>query len=166
MRALGIIPSFFPAQCFFWGDWHVDSVLGPERASRINPGRSALRRGLRFSIHNDAPVVPPNVLFLMWNAVTRLSRGGQVIGPGERLTALEALRAVTLDAAYQHFEEADKGSIAVGKLADLVVLSENPLRVAPEAIKDIEVLATLKEGVPVHVSSALDLPAPFEQPRV
>jgi predicted amidohydrolase YtcJ len=164
MRSLGIVPSFFPAHCFFWGDWHMDSVLGPERASRINPGRSALRRGLRFSIHNDAPVVPPNILFLIYNAVTRLSRGGQVIGPAERLTALEALRAVTLDAAYQHFEEADKGSIEVGKLADLVVLSENPLRVAPEAIKDIEVLATLKEGLPVYVSGAAELTATLEQP--
>jgi predicted amidohydrolase YtcJ len=164
MRRLGIIPSFFPAHCFYWGDWHMDSVLGPERAARINPGRSALRRGLRFSIHNDPPVVPPNILFLMWNAVTRLSRGGQVVGPDERLTPAEALRAVTLDAAYQHFEEADKGSIEVGKLADLVVLSESPLRVAPEAIKDIEVLATLKEGMPVYLSRARQLSAAFEQP--
>jgi predicted amidohydrolase YtcJ len=164
MRRLGIVPSFFPAQCFFWGDWHMDSVLGPERAARINPGRSALRHGLRFSIHNDAPVVPPNVLFLMWAAVNRVSRGGQVVGPDERLTPAEALRAVTIDAAYQHFEEADKGSIEVGKLADLVVLSENPLRVAPDAIKDIEVLATLKEGAPVYLSRALDLGAAREQP--
>jgi predicted amidohydrolase YtcJ len=159
MRALGIVPSFFPAHCFFWGDWHVASVLGRERAFRMNPAQSARRRGMRFSIHNDAPVVPPNVLFLMWNAVTRLSRAGEVIGPAERLTPLEALRAVTIDAAYQCFEEAEKGSIEVGKLADLVVLSANPLRVAPDAIKDIEVLATLKEGVPVYVSGALDLVA-------
>jgi predicted amidohydrolase YtcJ len=164
MRSLGIVPSFFPAHCFFWGDWHVDSVLGPERASRINPGRSALRRGLRFGIHNDAPVVPPNILFLMWNAVTRISRGGQVIGAAERLTPLEALRAVTLDAAYQCFEETNKGSIEVGKLADLVVLSDNPLQVAPEAIKDIEVLATIKEGAPVYLSRASELSASLEQP--
>jgi predicted amidohydrolase YtcJ len=164
MRELGIVPSFFPAHCFFWGDWHLDSVLGEERAFRIDPGQSASRRGLRFSIHNDAPVVPPNVLFLMYNAVTRLSRGGQLIGPAERLTPAQALRAVTLDAAYQYFEEVDKGSIEVGKLADLVVLSENPLRVAPEALKDIEVLATLKEGVPVYDAGALELEARRPQP--
>jgi len=151
MRSLGIFPSFFPTHCFYWGDWDVASVLGRERAYRISPARSAARRGMRFSLHNDAPVVPPNILFLIWNAVTRLSRGGEVIGPDQRLTPAEALRAVTLDAAYQHFEEATKGSIEVGKLADMAVLSANPLRVAHAAIKDIVVLATLKEGVLIHL---------------
>ena len=158
MRSLGIFPSFFPTHCFYWGDWDVASVLGRERAYRISPARSAARRGMRFSLHNDAPVVPPNILFLIWNAVTRLSRGGEVIGPDQRLTPAEALRAVTLDAAYQHFEEATKGSIEVGKLADMAVLSANPLRVAPSAIKDIAVLATLKEGVPIHVLERAHLP--------
>jgi predicted amidohydrolase YtcJ len=158
MRAHGIFPSFFSTHCFYWGDWHVASVLGRERAYRISPARSAQRRGMRFSLHNDAPVVPPNILFLMWNAVTRLSRSGEVIGPEQRLTPAEALRAVTLDAAYQHFEEAAKGSIEVGKLADMVVLSDNPLRVAPDAIKDIAVLATLKEGAPIHLLARERLP--------
>ncbi len=106
---------------------------------------------MRFSLHNDAPVVPPNVLFLIWSAVTRQSRSGEVIGSEQRLTPAEALRAVTIDAAYQHFEEATKGSIEVGKLADMAVLSANPLRVAHAAIKDIVVLATLKEGVLIHL---------------
>jgi predicted amidohydrolase YtcJ len=158
MRAHGIFPSFFTTHCFYWGDWHVASVLGRERAYRISPARSAQRRGMRFSLHNDAPVVPPSVLFLIWNAVTRLSRGGEVIGPEQRLTPAEALRAVTLDAAYQHFEEGAKGSIEVGKLADMVVLSDNPLRVAPDRIKDIAVLATLKDGVPIHVLQREHLP--------
>jgi predicted amidohydrolase YtcJ len=158
MRAHGIFPSFFPSHCFYWGDWYVSSVLGRERAYRISPARSAQRRGMRFSLHNDAPVVPPNVLFLIWNAVTRLSRGGEVIGPDQCLTPTEALRAVTLDAAYQHFEETSKGSIEVGKLADMVVLSDNPLRVAPDEIKDISVLATLKEGVPIHLREPERLP--------
>ena len=158
MLALGIIPSFFSTHCFYWGDWHVGSVLGRERAYRISPARSALRRGMRFSLHNDSPVVPPNILFLIWNAVTRLSRGGEVIGPDQRLTPAEALRAVTLDAAYQCFEDGAKGSIEVGKLADMVVLSDNPLRVAPEAIREIMVLATLKEGVPVHILERARLP--------
>jgi predicted amidohydrolase YtcJ len=158
MRALGILPSFFSTHCFYWGDLHVASLLGRARAFRINPARSAQRRGMRFSLHNDSPVVPPNILFLIWSAVTRLSRSGQVIGPAQRLTAAEALRAVTIDAAYQHFEEATKGSIEVGKLADMAVLSDNPLRVAPEAIREIGVLATLKEGVPIHVQERARLP--------
>jgi predicted amidohydrolase YtcJ len=158
MRALGIMPSFCSSHGFYWGDWHVNQTLGRERAFRLNPARSAGRRGLRFSLHNDAPVVPPNILFLLWSAVTRLSRTGEMIGPQQRLTAAEALRAVTIDAAYQHFEEDRKGSIEVGKLADMVVLSANPLRVAPDAIKEIAVLATLKEGVPIHVRERAQLP--------
>ncbi len=154
MKELGIFPSFFSAHCFYWGDWHVASVLGRERAERISPARSAAERGLPFSIHNDPPVVRPSMTFLMWNAVTRKSRSGQIIGREQRITAEQALRAVTLDAAYQIFEEETKGSIAVGKLADLAVLSENPLQVAPDDIKDIQVLATIKEGVPVYVAAA------------
>jgi predicted amidohydrolase YtcJ len=158
MRGLGIIPSFFSTHCFYSGDGDVASVLGRERAYRISPARSAQRRGLRFSLHNDSPVVPPNILFLVWSAVTRLSRGGEVIGPDERLTPADALRAVTIDAAYQCFEDETKGSIEVGKLADMVVLSDNPLRVAPEAIREIAVLATLKEGIPIHILERARLP--------
>jgi predicted amidohydrolase YtcJ len=154
MKELGIFPSFFSAHCFYWGDYHVASVLGRERADRISPARSARDRGIRFSIHNDPPVVRPNMMFLIWNAVTRRSRTGQVIGADQRITAEEALRAVTLDAAYQIFEEESKGSIELGKLADLVILSANPLGVAPDEIKDIQVLATLKEGMPVHLASS------------
>ena len=158
MRALRILPSFCSSHGFFWGDWHVASVLGPERAPRLNPARSAGRRGLRFSLHNDAPIVPPNMLFLIWSAVTRFSRSGVVIGPDQRLTPTEALRALTIDAAYQHFEDEQKGSLEVGKLADMAVLSENPLRVAPDAIREIEVLATLKEGMPIQVLERARLP--------
>ena len=91
--------------------------------------------------------------------MTRFSRSGEVIGPDQRLTPAEALRAVTIDAAYQHFEDERKGSLEVGKLADMAVLSDNPLRVAPEAIREIAVLATLKEGMPIHVRERAPLPA-------
>jgi predicted amidohydrolase YtcJ len=158
MRALRILPSFCSSHGFFWGDWHVASALGPERSLRLNPARSAGRRGLRFSLHNDAPIAPPNMLFLIWSAATRFSRSGVVIGPEQRLTPTEALRAVTIDAAYQHFEDDRKGSLEVGKLADMAVLSQNPLRIAPDAIREIEVLATLKEGMPIHVLERARLP--------
>jgi predicted amidohydrolase YtcJ len=158
MHQLGIVPSFCSSHCFYWGDFHVDSALGRERACRISPARSAGRRGMRFSLHDDAPTVPPNILFLIWSAVTRFSRSGAVIGPEQRLTPIEALRAVTIDAAYQHFEDERKGSLEVGKLADMAVLSENPLRVPPEDIREIEVLATLKEGMPIHVRERARVP--------
>jgi len=153
MAKLGMIPSFFVAHTFYWGDWHRDSVFGPERAARISPAASAVANDVRFTIHNDAPVVPPNGLFLLWTAVNRLTRSGQVLGPDERLTALQALRALTIDAAYQAFEEADKGSLEPGKLADLVILSANPLEVEPNAIRDIEVIETIKAGKTIWHSS-------------
>ena len=102
------------------------AASGPSASTRR--GRRG-RAGYASALHNDAPVVPPNILFLIWSAVTRLSRSGAVIGPEQRLTPSEALRAVTIDAAYQHFEDERKGSLEVGKLADMAVLSENPLRV-------------------------------------
>jgi predicted amidohydrolase YtcJ len=150
MAALGIVPSFFTGQLYFRGDLYLESVLGKERSDRLSPCRSALRRGMYFSIHNDEPDVPPNVLFLIGNAVNRVSRNGRLIGPDQRIEAVDALKAVTIWAARQIFEEDSKGSLEVGKLADLVILSDNPLEVAPEEIEDVEVVATFKEGSMVY----------------
>ena len=146
VAALGMIPSFFVAHTYYWGDWHRDSVFGPVRGAAISPAASALAAGARFTIHNDAPVVPPRGTFLLWTAVNRLTRSGQVLGPDERLTPAQALRAMTIEAAHQAFEEDRKGSLEVGKLADLVILSANPLAVAPESIREIEVVETIKQG--------------------
>jgi predicted amidohydrolase YtcJ len=146
---LGMIPSFFVAHTFYWGDWHRDSVFGPERGAQISPAASALASGVRFTIHNDAPVVPPDGIFLLWTAVNRITRSGQVLGADERLSAEQALRAITIDAAYQAFEEDQKGSLEPGKLADLVILSANPLDVEPLAIREIEVVETIKGGVTI-----------------
>ena len=149
MKALGVIPSFFVTHTYFWGDWHRDSVLGETRAARISPLKSAQARDLRFTIHNDSPVVPPDMMRLMWSAVNRTTREGKTLGSDQRVSPLQALKAITSDAAYQYFEEGQKGTIEVGKLADLTVLSENPLRVQPALIKDITVLETIKEGATV-----------------
>ena len=149
MAAMNVIPSYFSAHTFYWGDWHRDSVLGLERGSRISPTASSLAKGITFTVHNDAPIVPPDVMRLVWATTNRLTRSGQVLGPNERISVEEALKAVTLNAAYQYFEEDRKGSIEVGKQADFVVLSANPLSVAKEDLLNIKVLQTIARGTTV-----------------
>ena len=146
MAELGVIPSFMSVHTFYWGDWHRDSVLGPERAARISPAKSALERGIVYTSHNDAPVTPPNSRMILNSQVNRLTRSGRVLGPDQRVTARQALEAITVSAARQLFEEERKGSIEPGKLADLVIVDRNPLRIEPEALADIRVLETIKEG--------------------
>ena len=150
MQAEGIMPSYFASHVFFWGDWHRDSVLGPKRGARISPLASTLARGLPFTIHNDPPVVPPDMMRLAWAAVNRLTRSGKTLGEAQKISPWDALKAMTINGAYQYFEEGSKGSLEPGKLADLVILSENPLKADPAAIKDIRVIETIKEGVSVH----------------
>lgn len=150
MAALGIIPSFFAVHPYFWGDWHRDQVLGPERAAKISPLATAKAKGLAYTMHTDSPIVPPDMLHLIWVAVNRETRSGQVLGPEERAAPMDALRALTLNAAHQYFEDAEKGSITPGKRADLVVLSDNPLTADPAAIRDIRVLETIKDGRTVY----------------
>jgi hypothetical protein len=146
VKELGLYLSFFPGHVYYWGDRHQDVFLGPERAARINPMRSALERGIPVTLHHDSPVTPPDILTVVWSAVNRVTSGGQELGPEQRLTAREALRSVTIEAARQLFEEERKGSIEVGKVADVVVLSANPLTVEPMAIREIAVEETIKEG--------------------
>lgn len=149
MGELGIIPSFMTVHTFYWGDWHRDSVLGPERAARISPHRDALSRGMVVTSHNDAPVTLPNSRMILFSQVNRTTRSGAVLGPGQRVSTMEALRAITIHAAYQHFEEDRKGSLEPGKLADLVILDRNPLTIAPEALLGLEVVETIKEGATI-----------------
>jgi predicted amidohydrolase YtcJ len=147
----GIVPSYFVAHTFYWGDWHRDSVLGEKRASRISPLRSSADKDLPFTIHNDTPVVPADMMRLLWTAVNRVvTRSGKVLGKEQRATVMEGIRAMTLDGAYQNFEENSKGSLETGKRADLVILDRNPLKVEPMAIKDILVLETIKDGETIY----------------
>jgi len=145
MKRLGIVPSFFAAHPFFWGDWHRLS-FGDDRAMRISPMRSARDRDLPFTIHNDAPVVPPDMMRLIEIAVGRKTRDGVVLGADQRLTFKEALHAVTLGAAYQYFEEDRKGSITVGKQADLVILERDPASVSIDEISEVGILETIARG--------------------
>ena len=150
MQELGVTPSFFVQHTYYWGDRHRAIFMGPDRADRMSPLRSARDRGIRFTIHNDSPVTPINPLFSLWSAVNRVSRSGRCIGEAQRISAAEALPSVTRDAAWQNFEEDVKGTIEVGKLADLVVLDRSPLEVDPSELKDIEVLETIVGGVSVY----------------
>ena len=151
--ALGAVPSFFAAHAFFWGDWHLRS-FGAARGSNVSPARWAIERGVRFTIHNDAPVVPPDIMRLVSIAVNRRTRSGRVLGPEQRLTVHEALHAVTLGAAYQYFEEAVKGSITTGKQADLVILEHDPLAADPADLEHIRVLETFSRGRSVYAHAA------------
>ena len=154
--AYKFIPSFFTEHTFYFGETHTRQ-LGKERADFLSPMRTAIDKGLRPTNHTDYNVSPLDQMFVVWSAVNRLSRGGEVIGADQRITPLEALKAITINAAYQYFEENSKGSIETGKLADLVILDQNPLKVDPMAIKDIKVLQTIKEGKTVYTATP---PAP------
>lgn len=150
LAALDIVPSFFIGHTFYWGDWHRDETLGVRRAERISPARSALERGLAFTLHNDAPVVPPDMMRTLWSAVTRRTRSNDILGPAQRLTVMEALAALTINGARQYGEEAQKGSIVAGKLADLVILDRNPLAVPPDELARLVVTETVSHGRVVH----------------
>jgi len=149
MRELGVLPSFYAVHPFFWGDWHRLS-FGDERASFISPLRAALDRGIPITIHNDSPVVPPDMMRLVAIAVNRETRSGYVLGPDQRVDVMEALHAVTLGAAYQYFEENEKGSLEAGKRADFVILARDPRVVESEALADIDIVETVSRGVSVY----------------
>jgi len=144
-----IIPSFFTEHCFYFGETHLRN-RGKEQTHFLSPMRTALQMGLTCANHTDFNVSPIDQLFVLWSAVNRVSRGGAVIGPDERITPLQSLRALTIDAAHMYGEERTKGSLEVGKLADLVILDKNPLRVDPLTIKDIQVVETIKEGTTIY----------------
>ena len=159
LKALDVMPSLFPMHTFYWGDWHKSSVLGPERAAYISPTRDVLDAGLIFSSHHDAPVALPDSMRVLSATVTRVTRSGEVLGPDQRVTPYEGLKAITIWPAFQHFEEKEKGSIEVGKQADFVILSADPLTVDPLTIADIKVLETINDGQTVfrYADTALKL---------
>ncbi len=145
MKTLGLVSNFFINHIYYWGDTHVEN-LGCRRAARLNPLASALRHGVPFSVHSDASVTPVDPLFTMWVAVNRLRSSGKVLGSAQCISAYDALKAVTLDAAYILGKEDSLGSIEIGKYADFTILDQNPLQVDSMAIKDIRVKATVLGG--------------------
>ena len=144
-----ITPSFYTEHTFYFGDTHILN-RGEQQAGFLSPMRAAIDKGLRPTNHTDFVVAPLDQMFVVWTAVNRISRGDVVIGADQRVTPLEALQAITIHAARQYSEDDSKGSITVGKLADLVILDGNPLTVDPMAIKDIRVVETFKEGISIY----------------
>jgi len=149
LKDLQVVASLFPMHTFYWGDWY-DQIIGPELAQQISPIKTALNKGLHVNSHTDAPVALPNLMQVMWATVNRTSRSGKVMGADERLTPEEGFKAITIWPAYEIFEEKTKGSLEPGKLADMVVLSDNPLTIDPTKINTIVVMETIKEGKTVY----------------
>lgn len=145
MAKLGMIASFFAAHVYHWGDVHIEN-FGAERAASISPMRTALEKGVVCDLHQDTPVIPPDMLETIWCAVNRKTRSGRILGAEYALTPYEALEAVTKSAAYAYFEEEEKGTLAPGKKADLVILEQNPLECSPEELRSIRVMETIKDG--------------------
>lgn len=145
MARLGVTVSFFSAHIHFWGDRHFDTFLGPDRAARISPAASAERHGVRYTIHNDASVTPTRPLHLAHCAVNRRTASERILGNDEKISVLSALRAQTIDAAWQVFQETERGSIEPGKLADFAILSTNPVD-NPEDLEHCRVLQTIRRG--------------------
>ena len=152
IERLGIFPALYPMHTFYWGDWHRDSVAGIERAQNISPTGWLLNRDIKFSIHSDAPVTFPNSMRILDSAVNRTTRSGAVLGAEQRLRPMDALKAMTIWPAYQHFEEESKGSLEAGKQADMVILDQNPLSIDPTKIATINVVETIKRDVSVYVA--------------
>jgi predicted amidohydrolase YtcJ len=152
-QALGVTCSLFVDQIHYWGDVIVDGLFGPEHGSRWMPCGSAVKTGMRISLHNDPPVTPEEPLRNISVAATRIAPSGRVLGPEERLTVEQAIRAQTIDAAWQLFADDVVGSLEVGKYADLVVLSADPRAVPAEDIGDLVVRATYLAGCCVYTDS-------------
>lgn len=146
IKALGLCVNLFANHIFYWGEEHVAQTMGLARAQRMDACGTALRLGIPFGIHSDAPVTPLAPLFTAWCAVMRLTAKGRVLGEGERIEVAEALRAITLGAAYTLKLDHLVGSIEAGKLADFAVLDEDPLAIEPMRLKDVTISATVLGG--------------------
>lgn len=146
IRSVGAIISANPYYVTALSDRYAKFGLGPERADGMVPLGDATRAGVPISLHSDMPMAPSQPLFLVWAAVNRTTTSGRVAGPDQRLSVEQALRAVTIDAAFSIRQEHEVGSIEPGKLANFTVLDADPFAVEPAAIKDIRVLATVSEG--------------------
>lgn len=152
MAKIGMIASIFVDHVYYWGDIHLKN-FGPKRGHHISPTKAAMDYGVDFNFHTDCPVVMPKLFQTVWTAVNRLTKSGIVLGEDQRIDVWNALKAITINAAYLYFEEDEKGSLKVGKKADLIIIDENPLTIDPMRLKDIQVIYCYKNGVLVYEKS-------------
>lgn len=149
VKALKMIPSYFVAHVYHWGDIHLQN-FGEKRASHISPVKATLDLNIPFTFHQDAPVIEPNMFETIWCAVNRQTKKGVILGKDQCIDVLDAIRAVTINAAYQYHEENEKGTLEVGKKADMIIVDQNPLIVDPYQLRDIQVLETIKDGETIY----------------
>lgn len=149
MKGLGVTPSFFSAHTYYWGDRHRDIFMGPKRAANMSPAKWAQDYEVPFTSHLDTPVTPMLPLQAVWSMVHRQTYGGDVLGPEQRISVMDALRAVTIDAAWQVFQEGNRGSLEPGKFADLIILSASPLN-NPMGMRELKIEQTLIGGATIY----------------
>ena len=145
-KEIGAIPSFFVAHVYYWGDVHLKN-FGIKRASRISPVKESVDNNMIFTLHQDSPIIRPNMLETIWCAVKRQTKSGKILGKDERISVYDALKGVTINAAYSYFEEEKKGSIEEGKKAQFVVLDKNILEVPVDEIPSIKILNTINDVI-------------------
>ena len=145
VKKFNIIPSFFISHIYYFGDIHIKN-LGMKRAEHISPAGSSLKQNILFTFHQDTPVIEPDMFETIWCAVNRTTKAGKVLGEDEKVSVLEAIKAVTINAAYQYGEEEIRGSLKTGKKADLIIVDKNPLKVAKDELRNIKILKTIKDG--------------------
>lgn len=145
VKKYNIIPSFFISHIYYFGDIHIKN-LGMKRAEHISPAGSSLKKNILFTFHQDTPVIEPDMFETIWCAVNRTTRDGKVLGEDEKISVLEAIKTVTINAAYQYGEEEIKGSLKAGKNADFIIVDKNPLKVAKDELRNIKILETIKDG--------------------
>ena len=146
MKALGMCVNLFPNHHFYWGDQHYALTVGPERAERMNACATALANGVPLAIHSDAPVTPLGPLFTAWCAINRQTASGRILGTEERISVADALRTITLGAAYTLGLDSEVGSIEVGKAADFAVLEDDPTEIGGDKLRDVRIWGTVQGG--------------------
>lgn len=151
VKKYNIIPSFFISHIYYFGDIHIKN-LGIKRAEHISPAGSSLKQDILFTFHQDTPVIEPNMFETILCAVNRTTKEGKVLGEDEKISVLEAIKAVTINSAYQYGEEDVKGSLKAGKKADLIIVDRNPLNVDKNELRNIKILETIKDGKTIYKS--------------
>jgi predicted amidohydrolase YtcJ len=148
-KKLPLMTAFFASQVYYWGDLHRDAFLGPQRAENVSPAHWALEKEMRFTLFDDPVLARPDPLLLLWSSTNRLTHTDQLLGPDQRISVYHALEALTVEGAYQLFEEKEKGTLEPNKRADLVILAANPFTEPLTSLRTIEVVETVKDGVTI-----------------